>query len=137
MPTIPWTATIVPAGETTVVCLATQLELRHARHVIGFLRASMQVRKQLLASPGSIGVSLRAEPMRRTFWTLSAWTNQSALDTFVTNRPHLDIMHAYGQRLANSVFTTWEAEPAVLADPTELWHHGRALLADKSSSNGR
>jgi hypothetical protein len=133
MPTLPWTRSRYPDGaQDAVIVLGSRLELRAHRHVPGFLVAALRVRRQALRSAGAIGVSLRAEPARKTFWTLSAWTDREALDRFVTAMPHARVMRRYHDRMASSGFTTWQqpvgALPAPRMNAASLWEQARDRL---------
>jgi hypothetical protein len=72
MPALPWTApkSPPPAGGPVTV-MASCLELRRLRDIPSFLPAALRIRRQMLASPGALGVSLIARPLRRTLWTRS------------------------------------------------------------------
>src|SRR5690349_2027347 len=101
MPTLPWAqgrAAAQPTG--AVVVLASRLELQSFWPIVGFLRAVIAVHNQVRASPGALGVSLAAELRRKTFWTLSAWVDQTALDAFVGKPPHRAVMTHYRPDLA-------------------------------------
>ncbi|MBD0323492.1 MAG: DUF3291 domain-containing protein [Aldersonia sp.] len=67
------------------------------------------IARQLEHSEGLIGYSLLAQPTKKTFWTLSAWTNQQALHAFVRTMPHMKIMKALRPYMEPTRFTTWEA----------------------------
>jgi hypothetical protein len=107
VPTLPWTKVGDPPAGTEVVVLASRLELRSLRTVPGFLRAAMAVRRQVRGSDGALGVSLIAQPTRKTFFTLSAWIDQAALDDFVRTRPHVDVMTRFPPKMRGSTFVTW------------------------------
>jgi heme-degrading monooxygenase HmoA len=96
--------------------LASRLRLRSARHVPGFFRSALTVRRQVCRSPGAIGVSLLAQPLHKTFWTLSAWSDQDALDSFVRTEPHLGIMTRYHDRIADAEFAAWTASTGSLPE---------------------
>ena len=106
MPTLPWTAG-GEAPDAAVVVLASRLELGSRLRVPGFLRAAIAIRRQVRTSPGALGVSLIAQPVRKTFWTLSAWIDERALDDFVRTRPHVDVMARYRPLLREATFKTW------------------------------
>jgi len=46
--------------------MASRLELRRLRDVPSFLAAALRIRRQMLASPGVLGLSLIARPLHRT-----------------------------------------------------------------------
>src|SRR5580658_2475475 len=84
MPTLPWKApNSPPPADGPVTVMASRLELRRLSDVPSFLAAALRIRRQMLASPGVLGLSLIAQPLHRTFWTLSAWQDQAALSAAV------------------------------------------------------
>ena len=91
MLTIPWaTSTTIPEG--SALRQVSRLELTRLRDVPGFLVAALRLRSVVMGTPGAIGVSLRAEPTRRTFWTLSAWQDKDALDAFTRSDYHRSVI---------------------------------------------
>jgi hypothetical protein len=94
--------------------MASRLELRRLRDVPPFLTAALRIRRQMLGSPGALGVSLIARPLHRTFWTLSAWQDQAALSAAVGREPHRQLMKRFRPRMAGSAFITWAVQPAAL-----------------------
>ena len=118
---IPWTAGKVfsvgtvgrpeQAGDTTLVQVS-RLELARRRDVPGFLVAALRIRRHALRTPGCVGLALRAQPFRRTFWTLSAWDDQAAIGAFMRSDGHRAVMVAYRGRMAGSHFHTWTAGEA-------------------------
>ncbi|MET0641036.1 MAG: DUF3291 domain-containing protein, partial [Jiangellaceae bacterium] len=115
----------------------SRLQLRSARHIPGFFRSALKIRRQVRRSPGAIGVSLLAQPLRKTFWTLSAWIDQAALDMFVRTEPHAGIMARYHDRLVGPEFTTWTMSdptmPKAWSNAKERWADGKGRLAAQRS----
>ena len=113
MATLPWTTTTTPHPVADTVVLASRLELRAFADTARFLRAALRVRK--------------------TYWTLSAWTDQDALDAFVRTMPHLDVMARFRSRLTQATFTTWTVAsvdlPSARSNAKDLWRAGRERLA--------
>lgn len=110
MPTIPWTTPkiVVNAhGPTDAVVMASRFDLRAMSYVPGFLLAAMRIRRQMLASPGVLGVSLIAKPLRKTFFPLSAWRDRDALEAAVARQPHAHTMELFHPRMADSHFVFW------------------------------
>jgi hypothetical protein len=66
-----------------------------------------------------LGVSLRAQPLRRSYWTLSAWTDQAALRAFARTEPHRTIMRRVGPWAKTATFRFWTVPGGELA-PAEL-----------------
>lgn len=118
MPTLPWTTPRPPRPEDgPVTVMASRLELRRLRDVPSFLTAALGIRRQMLGSPGALGVSLIARPLHRTFWTLSAWQDQAALSAAVGREPHRQLMKRFRPRMAGSSFVTWTAPATGLPIP--------------------
>jgi hypothetical protein len=120
MPTLPWSATTSPPpGDGQVTVMASRLELRRLRDVPSFLAGAWQIRRQMLGSPGALGLSLIAKPLHRTFWTLSAWQDQAALRAAAGGQPHRRIIKHFQPRMAGSAFVTWTAPATALPIPWE------------------
>lgn len=109
MPTLPWTAARQPDADATYVALASHLPLRRASATPRFMRYVAQIRTQLRTADGLIGYSLRAKPIARQYWTLSAWESQDALDEFVRALPHGDVMASIKPAMGTTAFVTWSA----------------------------
>ncbi|GAA2785880.1 hypothetical protein GCM10010441_08570 [Kitasatospora paracochleata] len=127
MPTIPWTAGPATDPHGDVIVMASQFRLRSLRHVPGFLRAALAIRRQTRRAPGAVGVSLRAAPLRRTFWTLSAWESREAIDALVAAEPHRTVMRTMRPAMASAVFTFWETP----ADRLPGWPEADRRLAEQ------
>ena len=119
MPALPWTKVAPPPAEGEVVVLASRLQVRRAREVPGFLLRSLRVRRAVREVDGAIGVALDARPFRRTFLTLSAWTDDEALGRLVAHPVHREVMTRYHGRLVDPTFVTWRV-PAGSVPPTWL-----------------
>jgi hypothetical protein len=149
VPTIPWTAPKPPLPhDGPVTVMTSRLELRRLSDIPSFLIGAVRIRRQMLSSPGALGVSLIARPLRRTFWTLSAWQDQAALSAAIDRRPHRQIMTRFRPRMAASSFITWTAPATALPirwddalrrldNPDTIHNHGqrgRAATADGTSA---
>ena len=81
---------------------------------------SIRAWRQARRSPGVLGVTLRAQPLRLSYWTLSAWTGQDALDAFARAEPHRTIMRRVRPWAKTATFRFWTADAAQLS-PDRLW----------------
>ena len=94
----------------------------------------MRVRKQVLASPGAVGVSLIAQPMRKRFWTLSAWTDEDRAQQIRANVPAHRRDGEVSRLARGTGFATWTIVPGELpkklSNAKELWTDARLRLAD-------
>ncbi len=117
MPALPWTSTR-PADtievERTYVGFVTKLPLTAHRHVPGFLRDTLRIRRQLAAAPGLVGYSLLAELVAKTFWTVSVWEDEAALRAFAAADPHRSVTRRAPARMGASAFRTFDVAGAEL-----------------------
>jgi hypothetical protein len=128
---IPWTTTgrsqyPGPAADASI--MASRFELTSGWRSPAFLARSLRVWRQVRRSPGALGVSLRAQPLKGTFWTLSAWTDRDALSSFARAEPHRAVMRATRPWMKDSVFRFWTA-PASQLNPAQLWADAQARIA--------
>jgi quinol monooxygenase YgiN len=122
MATIPWaiptavrvadSAAIAGGNASLAVAMASRFVLTSRRHTAAMLRHALRVRRAALASPGALGVSLVAHPLRGEYWTLSAWVDRPALDAFVRNPVHRAAMAALRPAMADSAFVFWDQDTA-------------------------
>jgi hypothetical protein len=119
MPTLPWAApkALDSHRKREAVVMASRFQLSAWRDVPSFLLAALRIRRQMLASPGAIGVSLVAQPLRKTFYTMSAWQDREALDFAVTQQLNAATMTRFRPKMAGSVFTFWKLPGAEDARP--------------------
>jgi hypothetical protein len=101
-----------PQAGATYVVMASRLPLRSYRRIPSFLRGTWRVRRQLATADGLVGYSLDAKVLARTFWTLSAWRDQHALDSFAGAEPHRSVMAAIRPHMAPTTFVTWTSTGA-------------------------
>ena len=125
MVALPWSAGPQDADELdTSVVMASRFELTSARHVLPFLIASLRVHRQVCRSEGAVGVALIARPLRREFYTLSAWRDRDAIDAMVSAEPHRSVMKAFRKQTADAEFTFW----TVPASERPNWTDARTRL---------
>jgi hypothetical protein len=93
IPDLPWTAKEVGAGPGVVY--VTHLHLRRLRDVPAFLRDSLAIRAQVMASSGARSMMLRAQPLSRRFTTVSWWDDEPTARAFVRADPHRAAMNRW------------------------------------------
>lgn len=109
MPTLPWiTPDPAPPGAATLI-IASRLEVRRWKDVPRFFVKSLAAWRQVRKAPGAYGASLIAQPLKRTFWTLSAWKDNDALYTYAGTEPHKGLMTGLRPVMKESTFITWES----------------------------
>jgi hypothetical protein len=127
---LPWSKGPADASEGPHAAMASQFELKRYRDVVPFLRASMRLRKEAAAAPGSVGLGLAANPFTKTFWTLSSWESQDALRAFVAGQPHRAVVARFKDASARATFTFWDI-PAPAAPPE--WRDATIRLAERAA----
>jgi heme-degrading monooxygenase HmoA len=96
-----------PEADARYVVMASRLPLRSFRGIPSFVRATAQIRRQLATANGLIGYSLDAKVLSKTFWTLSAWRDQDALDAFARAEPHRNLVSAIRPHMDPTTFVFW------------------------------
>ena len=103
----PWIKFATPDMDREYFAILSYLPLNKYGAIPAFLKFTFQIQKQSGATPGIIGYSLRAKPLSRNFWTLSAWTDEKRLMDFVAKIPHGQAMKAMIQHMGATKFTKW------------------------------
>ena len=88
MPALPWKEFQPVEPGRKYAAMASRLPLLAHRSIPGFLLDAMRIRGQLAHAPGLVGYALNAQPARKTFWTISVWTDELSLSTFAAADPH-------------------------------------------------
>ncbi len=128
---LPWVPGRARAATGDRVVMASRLELRRYRDVPGFLVAALRLRREFRRAPGGVGLALRAEPQRRTFWTLSVWTDAAAIGSYVATPKHREVTERFGSVMAGSGFVTWTDSSA----DRPSWGTATSRLAATSESD--
>ncbi|MFF3937072.1 DUF3291 domain-containing protein [Streptomyces phaeofaciens] len=128
MPTLRWTTVSTPAPGTEAFVMASRFEVRSLKDVPRFFLKSLAAWKQVSGAPGAYGASLIAQPLKRTFWTLSAWEGKDALYRYARTEPHRSIMVGLRPTTKSSTFTFWQVPAADL--PVD-WADARRRLAEQ------
>jgi hypothetical protein len=107
---LPWKTLSPPNGISEYVALLSFLPLRYYRTIPLFFWLTFQTQRQLRQAKGLIGYSLQAQPLRRQFWTLSAWEDQESLMHFVYQPPHGKIMQMLASHMGKTQFVQWKVK---------------------------
>ena len=111
IPDLPWTATDIGTGPGVVH--VTHLHLRRLRDVPAFMRDSMAIRAQVMASPGARSMWLRAQPLARRFTTVSWWNDESSARAFVRTDPHRASMKRWRPEMVDFSNRAFPGTPGV------------------------
>lgn len=106
---MPWTALAKVDANREYQALLSYLPLKTYSALPRFFLFTFQIQKQLRGTAGVAGYALRAKPLSRKFWTLSAWDDDQALMDFVRKLPHLEAMQKLAARMDRTEFTRWKA----------------------------
>jgi hypothetical protein len=69
MPALPWVQRQPVEPQRQYVAMASRLPLKADRSIPGFLRDTLQIRRQLAGTDGLVGYALNAQLARKTFST--------------------------------------------------------------------
>ncbi|WP_431679134.1 DUF3291 domain-containing protein [Kitasatospora sp. KL5] len=132
MPTLPWITPNPSRPQTRALVMASRFEVRSFADVPRFFLKSLAAWRQVRTAPGALGASLIAQPLKRTFWTLSAWETREALYAYAKAEPHYSIMTSLRSTMDNSTFTFWEVPVEELPI---VWPDARRRLAEQRQSD--
>lgn len=126
MPTVPWIAgPHRPPEASPLHVFTSQLPLTHYRDVPRFLRWALKVGAQLRKTEGCAGFTLDAKLFSKTFSTLSAWSDEQAMDRFVRTGAHAAMLTDMAGRLGKPTFV---GSAGTAADLPLAWSAARARL---------
>ena len=132
MPALPWTTgPYRPEDDTTVHVLTSMLPLRRYGAIVRFLRWTGKIRKQLVTADGCAGYSLDARLLRKTFYTLSAWSDAEAMNQFVRSEQHAAMLADMAGRLGEATFVESSTKSSAL--PLD-WAAAKQRLAERRAS---
>jgi hypothetical protein len=109
--------------------MASRFELKSLADVPRFLVKSLVSWRQVKTAPGAYGASLIARPLRRDFFTLSAWEGRGALFAYAKSDPHGEVMRAMRPACSRSTFVYWETDSG---DLPISWDEARRRLDAKA-----
>jgi heme-degrading monooxygenase HmoA len=135
MPALPWRTFTEVSPDAEVVVMASRLPLRSHRSTPGFIRDTQRVMKQLGSAEGLVGYSLLARLPAKTFFTLSAWRNETDLRAFHLALPHADVMKRLRVQMEPTTFTYWKvAGSALPVSWDEAFERLAAVDRDRTAS---
>ena len=92
------------------LCVATFLPVQRWRDVLPFLRMTSRVERQLAESEGLVRYGLRADPLRKRFWTFTVWQGRDAANAFVAAEPHATAVRRFRDWAGEgAAFVEWES----------------------------
>jgi hypothetical protein len=112
VPDLPWTSRAEMEPGSDYLVMASHLPLKRISSTVRFFRGVSAVRKQLAAADGLVGYTLRTRPLARDYWTLSGWTDETALRGFMRTPPHVQLMTSLKPFMGPTRFLTWRISAA-------------------------
>ncbi|MFD3593572.1 hypothetical protein ACFWU5_12655 [Nocardia sp. NPDC058640] len=114
-----------------VQCMASRLEVKSLRDAPGFLIASLALWRQARRSPGALGVTLKAQLSKRTFWTYSAWENKASIYAYASAEPHKSTVERKRKVMRDATFVFFTAPADELPLP---WDEIQRRIAEQRAS---
>ena len=101
-------STAIVARRRLGVRQSTITRLPLARHIRipAVMRQTVRIVRALARADGLVGYSLKADLVRKTFWTVSAWESDAALRAFAGSHVHRAAMRRVGPHMAEPQIET-------------------------------
>jgi hypothetical protein len=121
-----WKSGCVAAADSPVLVSATRFTFKRLWYMPLIFWHALALRRQWHLFAGSIGVSLSADFLTRTTYTVSVWRSEEDLRGFIAAPRHLKMMRDFRGRVESSSATTWQTEKF---DLILAWREARARLS--------
>jgi len=108
----------------------TRLRVRSWRYLPGFLWFALRSSSQAKRAPGVLNVALMRD-VRNTYWTCTAWNDESAMRAFMMARPHKDSMAKLPEWCDEASVVNWKQDTPDLPDWREA--HRRMVAEGRRS----
>lgn len=103
----PW-KTLSPLDDgREYVAVATELVPKSRRSTGRLFRGAQRASAQMAHSPGVVGFSTLAQPLRKRYQTLSLWESEAAVDAFARSGDHHQLVRALTNELDTMTSTRW------------------------------
>ncbi|HEY8985544.1 MAG TPA: DUF3291 domain-containing protein [Streptomyces sp.] len=129
IPPLHWSTPAPPRPEAHL--MASRFEVRTLTDALRFLLRTPAIWKQIKGAPGAYSASLIAEPLKRTFWTLSSWESEKALHAYARAEPHRSAMTGLRTTMKTATFVSWTGSPAL------DWADTRRRIAEKQEEDAK
>lgn len=103
----PWKQLQPLESDRQYLAFASRIPPRSYKLTPQLFKGAGEVRKQLERTPGLVGFSLLARPLRKQYGTLSVWENEEALRTFAASQPHGRYMADLAPEMGDTKFVQW------------------------------
>lgn len=102
------------------VVALTRLRLRAYRYLLPFAWRSRQSARQAQRTPGFLAGRLYGDPLRLTFWTVTAWESEAAMHAFRGTGDHQRIMPKLAHWCDEASVAHWAQSSSDIPEPDEL-----------------
>ena len=116
------------------VALASLIPPKSRGSTLRLFKGSRAVAKQMASTPGVVGFSMLARPVRKEYATLSLWVDDAALDAFARAMPHARLRDALAREMGETTFVRWTVKGS---DGVPSWRDAFARLASSTASDER
>lgn len=103
----PWTTMRALEPDREYLAFASWIPARRYGATPRLFRGASAVREQLATTPGLIGFSLLARPVRKQYATLSLWESDEALAAFSRSEPHGRLLAELAPEMGDTNFIRW------------------------------
>lgn len=103
----PWKQLAELEADREYLVFASWIPARRYGATPRLFRGASAVREQLATTPGLIGFSLLARPLRKQYATLSVWEGDEALAAFTRGEPHGHLMADLAPEMGETKFIRW------------------------------
>lgn len=104
---LPWKTRMGGADGDELVASVTRLRLARWRDVPRLLVTALRLRRRFPRAEGGLALGLAAQPLRRTFWTLTLWRDEVALLAYVRTPDHAEAMRSFRNALEETTSARW------------------------------
>lgn len=103
----PWRKLQALEPDREYLAFASWIPARRYGATPAMFRGASAVREQLATTPGLVGFSLLARPVRKQYATLSLWEDDAALAAFSHREPHGRWMAQLAAEMGDTRFVHW------------------------------
>ena len=97
-------------GHTNFLCIVTYLPLRRWSQLPSFVWTNLCIEQQLKRASGLIRYGLKADVLRKQFWSFSVWADRAAVAAFIHAHPHATAMTRLDRWAApGAAFVEWQS----------------------------
>ncbi len=93
------------------ICIVTFLPLKSWRYMIPFQLMTSRVIKQIKHNEGVVNYAIKANFIKKHFWTFSIWKDNDSLRQFVLSEPHATVVKKFNEWAGEgSAFVEWSSQ---------------------------